>query len=84
MSGVLSSVSRIPHIQDFAFVLFASQLGTAIQPGPKTQAFLRQTFVGPLIIFMFVMIKNAQYTSHEAIAIGVMSLLAFFGYRMLP
>ena len=84
MSSVLSTISSIPHIQDFAFVLFASQLGVAIQPGPKTQAFLRQTMVGPLIVFAFIMIKNAQYNSKEAVTVGVISLLAFFGYRMLP
>lgn len=81
MSALLQ---RIPHLTDFAFVLFASQLGTAIQPGPKTQAFLKQTFVGPLIIFAFVMLKNAQYSSREAMVVGVVSLVAFYAYRMLP
>lgn len=77
-------LARIPHLTDFVFVLFASQLGIAVQPGPKTQTFLRQTFVGPLLIAGFVLIKNAQYTSHEAILVTVGALVAFYCYRMLP
>lgn len=79
-----SVFARIPHLQDFIFILFASQLGTAVTPGPKTQAFLRQTFVGPLIIFAFIMLKNAQYTSREAMVVGVGALAAFYLYRLTP
>lgn len=81
MSTILA---RIPHLQDFVFVLFASQLGIAVSPGPKTQAFLRQTFVGPLIIFAFIMLKNAQYSSREAMVVGVGALVAFYLYKLLP
>ncbi len=80
----MSALMNIPHIQDFAFVFFASQLGTAIQPGPKTQAFLKQSFISPLILFAFIMIKNAQYSSREAMVVGVVSLAAFYLYKMLP
>ncbi|KAK9826921.1 hypothetical protein WJX74_000420 [Apatococcus lobatus] len=81
MSNILA---RVPHLQDFIFVLFASQLGIAVQPGPKTQKFLRQTFVAPILIFCFIMLKNAQYTSREAMVVGVGSLVAFYIYKMLP
>lgn len=77
-------LTRVPHLQDFIFVLFASQLGVAVQPGPKTQAYLRQTFVGPFLIFAFIMLKNAQYTSQEAIVVGIGSLIAFYLYRLAP
>lgn len=77
-------LARVPHLSDFVFVLFASQLGIAVQPGPKTQAFLRQTFVSPLLVFGFIMLKNAQYTSREAMVVGIGSLLAFYIYKLLP
>ncbi len=80
----MASILAIPHIQDFAFVLVASQLGSAIQPGPKTQTFLRQTFVGPAIVFAFVMLKNARYTTREAMVVGIVALILFYGIKMLP
>lgn len=80
----MSLVTAIPHIQDFVFVLFASQLSLAVTPGPKTRAFLQKSMVGPLIIFAFIMLKNANYTSQEAIMVGIGALVAFYLYRMLP
>lgn len=77
-------LARVPHLADFTLVFFASQLGVAVQPGPKTQAFLRQTFVGPALIAAFVLLKNASYTSREAILVTIGSLVAFYIYRLLP
>lgn len=84
MLSMTTLFDRIPHLQDFVFVLLASQLGLAVTPGPKTQAFLRKTFVGPLMIFAFIMLKNAQYSSQEALVVGVGALVAFYMYRLLP
>lgn len=80
----MSLLARVPHLSDFIFVFVASQLGTAVSPGPKTRAFLNQSFVGPLIIFAFVMVKNANYTSHEAIMVSIGALIAFYLYKITP
>lgn len=73
-----------PHVTDCLFVFFASQLGLAVLPGPKTQAFLRKPLVAPLIIFGFVMLKNAQYTSVSTMWTAGVACLGFLLYKHLP
>lgn len=73
-----------PHVNDALFVFFASQLGLAVLPGPKTQAFLRKPLVAPLIIFAFVMLKNHDYTSASTIWTAAIACMGFSLYKMLP
>lgn len=73
-----------PHVNDVLFVFFASQLGLAILPGPKTQAFLRKPLIAPLIIFGFVMLKNAQYTSMSTMWTAAIACIGFYAYKQLP
>ncbi|KAK9844995.1 hypothetical protein WJX74_009377 [Apatococcus lobatus] len=73
-----------PHVNDVLFVFFAAQLGLAVLPGPRTQAFLRKPLIAPLIIFAFVMLKNADYTSASTMWTAAVACLGVLVYRHLP
>lgn len=80
MADVLSN----PHLQDLLFVFFASQLSQAVLPGPRTQAFLRQTFAAPALIFAFVLLKNGAYTSNSALWSAIVACAGAYLYKRLP